>query len=118
MPRIHRGSWSRYEEREFFVYLIGDADGDVLYIGRSCRPEQRWRNHLQRKAATWTTRAARFKKLGPFYYPEAFVLERELIELHEPVGNVMHTAKMEPVLAESARRRAETFLAKRISGAA
>ncbi|WP_418061771.1 GIY-YIG nuclease family protein [Pimelobacter simplex] len=91
MARRHRGSWGRYDEREFFVYLLLADDGEVLYVGRSHNPRKRAADHMKRRALGWTKRVARIRQIGPHFYPETFRLEVELIEMYQPVGNVMHT---------------------------
>lgn len=77
--------------RESFVYMVFAENGDCLYIGRSVKPEQRWRSHVGNVKAAWTSEAASFRKTGPYNHETAVALERELIELHQPLHNRMFT---------------------------
>lgn len=89
----HDNRWHVRGLREHFVYAILDADGKELYIGRSMRPEQRWTAHLANADAEWTSRAASFRKIGPFLYLDAVQREKEWIQDADPIGNYIHTSR-------------------------
>lgn len=106
----------RYLElREWFVYVISDASGSPLYVGMSYRPEARWREHQKNPDATWTAHAARFRLVGPYHYRQVKAVERETIRRLDPIGNVVHTPRAIPMREEAARKRSDTFLAKKIN---
>lgn len=79
--------------RRSFVYSIFAADGTCLYVGRSVKPEARWRAHKAHPARTWTEDAVTFRKKGPFSHVKACAVERSEIERLQPTGNRMFTER-------------------------
>lgn len=89
--------------RRFFVYFLSAADGELLYIGRSCKPVQRLRNHIAEasspdtmeatRKALWLMDVRRVAMIGPFHYAEAAIRERELIRFAQPHGNLRYTQR-------------------------
>lgn len=88
------------EAVRYFIYRLHDAEGQVLYVGRSCNVTQRLRSHysdtqhpmpeLNRKAE-WFFRSRSVSMVGPFTWGEACRVERAEIEAHQPVGNRQFT---------------------------
>jgi excinuclease UvrABC nuclease subunit len=84
--------------RRFFVYFLSDATGELLYVGRSCQPVQRLKNHIAEasnpdnmeatRKALWLADVRRVDMIGPFHFGEATIRERELIRLAQPYGNL------------------------------
>lgn len=72
--------------REHFVYRVFDANGYLLYIGRTKSPRSRWGQH-QRDRAAWMEFAASCRMVGPLDYLSAHRLERELIVRECPAYN-------------------------------
>lgn len=89
--------------RRFFVYFLSSADGELLYIGRSCQPVQRIKAHVSEAAnpdtlestrkALWLSDVRRVDMIGPFFFAEAAIRERELIRFAEPHGNLRYTQR-------------------------
>lgn len=84
--------------RRFFVYFLSGADGELLYVGRSCRPVQRIKAHIAEasspdtmestRKALWLSDVRRVDMIGPFHFGEATIRERELIRFAQPYGNI------------------------------
>lgn len=85
----------------YFIYRLHDAEGRILYIGRSCDVAARIKAHhsdathrympeLSRKRE-WLFKARRVSMVGPFTWGEACRVERAEIEAHQPEGNRMFT---------------------------
>lgn len=74
--------------RRYFVYRLLDADGDCLYIGRSCAPLNRLRDH-HASGAEWPTRVVQVDAVGPFTWNEVVKREYEAIVDERPPHNVM-----------------------------
>jgi len=68
--------------RNHFVYLLADESGEVIYVGCTRNPEQRWRDH--RTTKRWSSEVASKRMVGPYDYPTARRIERELQDLHRP----------------------------------
>lgn len=89
---------SRRHGRRFFVYFLSDARGELLYIGRSCQPVQRLKDHIAEasnpdtmealRKALWIADVRRVDMVGPFHFGEAAIRERELIRFAQPYGNL------------------------------
>lgn len=89
--------------RRFFVYFLSAADGELLYVGRSCQPVQRLKSHISEasspdtmeatRKALWLADVRRVDMIGPFFFGEAVIRERELIRLAEPYGNIHLTRR-------------------------
>lgn len=84
--------------RRWFVYFLSSDSGELLYIGRSCRPVARMKAHVAEAAspdtmqalrkALWFMDVRRVDMIGPFHWGEATIRERELIALAQPYGNL------------------------------
>lgn len=89
--------------KRFFVYFLSSAAGELLYIGRSCRPVGRIKNHVAEasspdtmealRKALWLADVRRVDMTGPFHFGEAAIRERELIRLAQPYGNLRYTRR-------------------------
>lgn len=88
------------EAVRYFVYRLHDADGVIVYVGRSCDVPSRIRAHYSTidhrgvpddRKATWLLDCRGVSMLGPFTWNDACKTERAEIELHQPRGNRMHT---------------------------
>lgn len=82
----------------YFVYFLRDAEGSVVYVGRSCNVAQRLRAHIsdaswQEAKAAWLWGVRSVDMVGPFTWDEAVARERAEIERHQPRGNVALTAR-------------------------
>lgn len=77
--------------REYWVYIHRATDGSVLYVGYTSDRKGRERAH--RTNATWFPLIAETVYGGPFGRARAQVLERKLIERHDPPNNYMHTSR-------------------------
>ena len=71
------------------VYVHLDADGQVLYVGKTYHPEQRTNEH--RSMSRWWPQVdcVEFAGIGPDHLMRD--LERRLIEEFDPPHNVAHT---------------------------
>lgn len=69
--------------RDHFVYRMFDAEGQLLYIGCTKVPDQRWGTHNAERPHM-TRRAVRFKVQGPYPYKTARDIEREALQTEEP----------------------------------
>lgn len=81
--------WSA--SREYWVYIHRAADGSVLYVGYTSDRKGRERAH--RNYAAWFSLIAETVYSGPYDRARAQVLERKLIERHDPPHNFMHTSR-------------------------
>ncbi|QAU07146.1 G-I-Y Y-I-G endonuclease [Gordonia phage Asapag] len=70
--------------RNHFVYRYFDADGDLLYVGCSHRPEIRLREHRSTRPGMCAA-IARIKVSGPYCYKTARGIERDAIRTEEPI---------------------------------
>jgi predicted GIY-YIG superfamily endonuclease len=94
-PEIVRRRWKYRRpdldltEVRYFIYWLYDADGQVVYIGRSCDPISRLRAH-HTTGAEWAPRVVQIEWRGPFTWPEACKRERDAIDRAQPPGNRMY----------------------------
>lgn len=87
--------------RRFFIYFLSSASGELLYIGRSCQPVARIKAHIADasspdtmeapRKALWLMDVAHVDMIGPFFFGEAELRERELIKFAQPHGNIALT---------------------------
>lgn len=73
------------DRREHFVYRAFDADGALLYVGCSMRPNLRAQEH--RGQSKWFHLATAFKMSGPYNYETGRRLERDAIRTESPLFN-------------------------------
>lgn len=101
--------------RRYFVYVLSDADGAVLYVGRSRNVATRLLGHYSDasnpdtmqalRKAMWFQDVRKVDMTGPLTWDEAVKLGRRLIEDEQPFGNVSQTRR-DPKKWSGARRRA------------
>lgn len=73
--------------RENYVYWMYNADGQVLYIGVTCKPEQRWRQHtLDNPGLTYATHHVKMR--GPYIRSVALAIEFAAIREENPLFNL------------------------------
>lgn len=84
--------------RRFYLYSLTDADGEPVYIGRSCDPVARLRAHHS-SGAWWTPEVVGMDVWGPYTWGRAVEVEAEVIRRERPRGNRMYveTASARPV---------------------
>ena len=82
----------RREGRQYFVYRLHDAAGNVVYVGRSCDVAGRIRRH-HAVGKPWIFDVRSVTMLGPFTWDEVVVEERQEIERLEPRGNIALTPR-------------------------
>lgn len=78
---LNDGAAERYH-----VYHLYDSAGDLLYVGRSCKPLARLCAH--HKTADWAARVAEIEGHGPYTWAEAVQREREDILRMKPPHNI------------------------------
>lgn len=118
-PRLDR------ETVRYFVYFLLDADGEPVYIGRSCDVANRIRAHHatiehqgvpESHKATWLHDCRSVTMVGPFTWDEAERRERAEIEKHQPRANRDLTARdHRPAAATRSRMVAEAHNEQRRS---
>lgn len=99
--------------QRYFLYVLSDAKGEVLYVGRSADVAARLRNHYYEASnpdttqslpkALWLMDVRRVDMAGPFTWDEAVTRERHLIEQEQPPGNVVHTRRLKAVIEKRSR---------------
>lgn len=72
-------------QRSHFVYRLWDAEGRLLYVGRSRRPVDRMREH--KVDGRPMHMVARIAAQGPYPYEQAKALERQAIRTEDPAWN-------------------------------
>lgn len=78
-----------YKPKEYYLYRWWDADGNLIYIGSTCRLVKRWREH---QIDAWYDRrlglAARIavRPLGMISQQEARAIEKESAAEQMPIG--------------------------------
>src|SRR3954451_24128851 len=70
------------------VYLFRNAEGQVLYVGKSVALRTRVRSHFRGETSAWTAQAASVDFERTQSELGALVLESRLIRRHAPPGNV------------------------------
>lgn len=84
-----------------FIYRLHDANGVVLYVGRSCNVAQRIRGHVSEachespkaiRKALWLGDVRGVTMFGPFSWDDAVREERAEIERLTPYGNLQFVA--------------------------
>lgn len=73
------------------VYRLYDAEGCLLYVGVSCRPEQRFAQHATEKV--WWCDVATIEMAHHANRSDALVAEREAIKEMCPRYNVVHNER-------------------------
>lgn len=84
-----KGKWVRPfdpDEKRYYVYRLLDAAGDVLYIGRSCDPLARLKQH-HASGADWPSRVVQIEGTGPYTWAEVVKEERDAIMAARPPFN-------------------------------
>lgn len=76
-----------------WVYLHLAADGSVLYVGQTYRPQRREVEHAGQ--SPWWPQVSDTRHFGPYLADHARRLERHLIEVLDPPYNVAHTTRWE-----------------------
>lgn len=86
--------------RRYYIYRLSDADGGCVYVGRSCQPLTRLREH--HRTTDWAASVVQIETWGPLTWREACEAERTMVYASKPTANRMyvhtHTYK-EPRLA-------------------
>lgn len=90
-----------YDEARYFIYTLLDANGEAVYVGRSCNVAARIKAHhgnighpfyvRTKREPLWLLEVRSLTLLGPFTWDEACRVERREIERHQPRGNRMYT---------------------------
>lgn len=62
--------------RNHFVYRFYNAAGEIIYVGCTRRPEQRWKEH-QKDSRSMVAEAVACRMSGPYDYPSARRIERQ-----------------------------------------
>jgi predicted GIY-YIG superfamily endonuclease len=93
------------EARRYFVYTLTDADGDPVYVGRSCNVGERIRAHYSetenpytaagKAKAIWLPDVRSVSMVGPFTWDEAVKEEGRQIRSKRPRGNRTHMRSFE-----------------------
>lgn len=84
--------------RDHFVYRIRNAEGDLLYIGMTRKPQARWAQHRAR--SPWFSSASTVRMIGPLSREDASDLERLLILKAGPIHNGLRTLPLYPAWAK------------------
>ena len=101
--------------KRYFVYTLRDADGAPVYVGRSCNPRSRIREHYRNRdclvegfRTAWILDVRSVDLTGPYTWDEAVAAERDAIERLQPRGNRQMTARdWRPSIARRSASRAE-----------
>jgi predicted GIY-YIG superfamily endonuclease len=72
------------DAREYFVYRMLDADGQLLYVGCTKRLDKRWSEHKSSRR-NMVPQVARCRLQGPYTRPVALQIERAAIRSEEPL---------------------------------
>lgn len=75
------------EAKRYYVYRLIDADGGVLYIGRSCDPLGRLKSHHATRGIDWPSRVVQIEGVGPYNWAEVIRAERDAIMAERPPFN-------------------------------
>lgn len=75
------------EARRYYIYRLTAADGACLYIGRSCQPLTRLRQH--HGLTDWASSVVGIDAWGPYVWREACDRERDAVYLYKPQHNRM-----------------------------
>lgn len=71
-------------DRRYFVYRVYDADDNLLYVGCTCHPKQRWSAHRSERPEVYS-RAHHFKVQGPYTREVGLTIERRAAETEHPL---------------------------------
>lgn len=85
-----------------YVYLLRNAEGEIVYIGQAGNVAQRLRTHyhaatkgahreIRRRTLEWLPSVRDVEVRGPFHPCDIHAVERGLIEQYQPRGNRMFT---------------------------
>ena len=103
------------------VYLMKDADGGILYVGKAARLRDRVRSYFasprghDAKTRELVRHIADFDVIRTDTATEALILENELIKRHQPKYNVMlKDSKTYPYLKITAEEWPRVILTRRI----
>lgn len=91
------------DQRQAAVYRLYDADGGLLYIGSSCNPVRRYRDHYSKP--WWPLVARRVEEWHPTQ-TDAYAAEMKAIAAEGPAHNHMGTPRYVPPSQKAAARRA------------
>lgn len=83
--------WELPASGPYTLYHLHDAEGRLLYIGQSSRPEARILQHKANVSAGWTREISSWEFFGPFETrAEARAAEAHAIVLFSPPWNSVH----------------------------
>lgn len=100
--------------REFFVYRMFDASGQLLYVGCTNNPKRRWYEHRTERP-DMSAAAVKFKVQGPFTRFKARQLEREAATSEQPLFG-WTPAKQSVITQRNAFMRRRTSVLQRSAG--
>lgn len=69
--------------REHFVYRAYNEGGQLLYVGCTAHPKERWAEH--KRWSRWAPFAVRFRVVGPYSYHTARQIERDALRDEFPL---------------------------------
>lgn len=75
------------DAKRYYVYRLIDAEGQVLYIGRSCDPLGRLKAHHAARGIDWPSRVVQIEGDGPYTWAEVVKAERDAIMAERPPHN-------------------------------
>src|SRR5699024_3460206 len=70
--------------RNHFVYRMFDQHGQLLYVGCTMRPQQRWREHRGERTHM-TDRVSKLQMWGPYTRPVAREIEKKALATEFPM---------------------------------
>lgn len=73
------------------LYRLSNADGELLYVGISSKPLQRWIQHSGDKA--WWPKVGQFSLTWFDSLSEAAAMEAHAIRTERPVHNIVHNGR-------------------------
>lgn len=76
------------------LYRMHGHDGDLLYVGITCRPPSRFKNH--RNTKDWWSEVATIGVTTLASRDELLAMERQAIRTEAPRYNVMHNRRLTP----------------------
>ena len=88
MQELAKRKEAQYLARRSYVYRMWDKDGVLLYIGKSNKPLDRWKQHHRDKP--WFEQATRFEYEPHEDEAAAYAAEREAIKTEHPLYNIVN----------------------------